>query len=240
MRRFGTVCGTESRRKLAGSVLSLLGASALSLGAIGCQNKVYDENVKLRDQNRELQARLDERQTTPPPRNIIAEPVPPAPAPQPVVSIAPPPAALPPAPAPAPAPDNGLAGLDATVDPVAGTTTVNFVGDALFDPGQVTIKQSAKANLDKVAAALKKQYNAKPIKVQGHTDSDPIKHSHWASNMELSRARADSVKNYLIGKGVDAGRISSEGFGDTKPKETATTAAAKAKNRRVEIVVVTR
>ena len=76
--------------------------------------------------------------------------------------------------------------------------------------------------------------------MQGHTDSDPIKHSKWASNQELSKARAEAVRKYLLDKGVDASHVAAEGLGDSKPKDAGTTAAAKAKNRRVEIVVVTR
>ncbi len=241
MRRFGMSNGMSGvLRQLTVPLVSVLGITVLSLGGTGCQNKVYDENVKLREQNRELQARLDEHQTAAP--TVLPDPVRPAPPPQPAVVVTPPPAPIAPPPVPAaPAPtDNPFNGLDATVDAKAGTTTVNFVGDALFDPGQAIIKQSAKANLDKVAAALKKQYNGKSVRVQGHTDSDPIKHSKWKDNNELSRARADAVKNYLIGKGVDASLVTSEGFGSDKPKDPGTTTAAKAKNRRVEIVVVTR
>jgi flagellar motor protein MotB len=221
---------------------------ALALGglSVGCQNKLYEENQKLHTQNRELQQELTDRSPAPPtPVQLAPEPAKPAELP-PMPSIvrsapsnsAPPPAAAP-APAPTPA-DNGLAGLETLVDPQAGTTTVNFVGDALFDPGKATLKETAKASLDKVAAALKKQYSGKTVRVQGHTDSDPIRHSKWASNQALSQARAEAVQKYLVSKGVDATRITAEGFGDAKPKDPGNTSTAKAKNRRVEIVVVTR
>jgi chemotaxis protein MotB len=139
------------------------------------------------------------------------------------------------APLPPMAADNGLSGLDVTENKAAGTTTVNFLGDALFDSGKATLKETAKANLDKVAAALKKQYAGKQVRVEGHTDSDPIVHSKWKSNMELSKARADAVRDYLVKKGVDAAIVSTQGYGESKPK-----GADKAKNRRVEIVVVSR
>jgi len=221
---------------------------ALALGglSVGCQNKVYDENQKLHAQNRELQQQLTDRTPSPvAPVQLAPEPVKqPEPALPPMPSIvrsAPSTPAPPPAAAPAPAPsDNGLAGLETIVDPQAGTTTVNFVGDALFDPGKATLKETAKASLDKVAAALKKQYTGKTVRVQGHTDSDPIKHSKWASNQALSQARAEAVQKYLVSRGVDATRITAEGFGDAKPKDPTNTSTAKAKNRRVEIVVVTR
>jgi flagellar motor protein MotB len=72
--------------------------------------------------------------------------------------------------------------------------------------------------------------------VQGHTDADPIVHSKWSSNMELSKVRAEAVRKYLVEKGLDGGSIISEGFGESKPKDP----RDKSKNRRVEIVVVTR
>jgi len=228
---------------LAGCVLSMVGAG------VGCQSPVYKENQELRMQLREMQGRLDERNTlNQQPSPLTAEPIRPAepparlafapPATQPIEHVAPPPPPAPPV-AAAADPLTGT-GLDTTVDPVAGTTTVNFVGDALFDPGQAMLKSDAKANLNKVANVLKKQWSGKPVKVQGHTDSDPIKKSHWASNQDLSQARANAVRDYLISQGVETNRVVAEGLGDAKPKDLAKTSAAKAKNRRVEIVVVTR
>jgi len=219
----------------------------VALGSTGCQSKVANERDALYDENKELRAQLDARGT--PSANLgpaIAPPEQPAhvtavrepPTTQPAgFTIAPRPAAPPPA-APMPAPRNDLAetGQDVTTDPIAGTTTVHLVGDALFDPGRATLKESAKASLDKVAGAIKKQFPGKSVKVQGHTDADPIVHSKWSSNMELSKARAEAVRKYLVEKGLDGGHIVSEGFGESKPKD----AKEKSKNRRVEIVVVTR
>ena len=69
--------------------------------------------------------------------------------------------------------------------------------------------------------------------MDGHTDSTPIRVSNWKSNQELSEARAAAVKDYLISKGVPASRITTKGWGDTKPRSTDL-----AKNRRVEIVLL--
>src|SRR5438067_1488028 len=144
----GVIMRVAHSALLAGGLFSLLPL------ATGCQNKMYDENKALRQQNIELQSRLEAKPATPA-MAPLPEPVK-APEPAPMVSHVPPPAPMMIAPAPAPAPtpvDNGLSGLDTTVDKVAGTTTVNFVGDALFDPGKATLKDSAKANLTKVATA---------------------------------------------------------------------------------------
>lgn len=206
--------------------------AVLSTG--GCQNKVYDDNKALREQNRELQARLDERNSMRPQDVPLTPPDGAKPLPDrassttaPAVATVPPPAA--------PTPPTDLGG-EVTVDPVAGTTTVNFLGDALFDSGKATLKTGAKTNLEKVVAALKKQYAGKPVKVQGHSDSDPIRHSAWKSNQELSEARAKAVRDYLVQRGVPAAGVSAEGFGDAKPKSP----TDKSMNRRVEIVVLTR
>lgn len=110
--------------------------------------------------------------------------------------------------------------------------TVRVPGDVLFDSGKADIKSSAKATLDRVAAALKRDYAGKHLKIEGFTDSDPIKKSKWKSNQQLSEARAASVKAYLTKQGVHASRMETIGFGSTRLRET------KAKSRRVEIVVV--
>ncbi len=224
-----------------------LAASALAvfstLGA-GCQNKMYDENTALREQNRELQAKLDERnqimQSAVPVSNVVTPEAKPA-TPPPAPIAAPAPAAAPVLPissqADVPAlSGSDLSGLDTTENRITGTMTVKFLGDELFGPGLATLKESSKKDLNKVAAALKKQYAARPVHIEGHTDSDPIKHSKWSSNMEFSKARADEVRRYLVSKGVNASLVSTQGFGDTKPKST--NPAQKSQNRRVEIVVL--
>lgn len=218
--RWGRTCKT---------LMSAVGLSSALLVAAGCQNASHDEKRALHQENRELRARLDERDAMKSQEAPITPPAAPEPQPQ---AITPSPA---PSPSPAPAAMPDLGG-DVTVDAAAGTTTVNFLGDTLFDSGQATLKPSAKASLDKMVAGLKKQYAGKPVKVQGHSDSDPIRRSKWSSNQALSEARAKAVSDYLVQKGVEASRINTEGFGSEKPKSP----NDKSKNRRVEIVVMTR
>lgn len=194
----------------------------LSLAAVGCQNKVMDENRDLHRQNVELQAQLDEAR-----RARAAQPAPTPVAVMPAPTPMPPPAPLP----PPTKPDLGT--LVVTEDAKAGTTTVSLPGDVFFDSGRDVIKDSAKSSLDKVVLALKKQYGTKTIRIEGHTDTDPIVHSHWKSNKELSDARATAVSDYLVAHGIEGARITTKGYGDTKPKAT------KALSRRVEVVVVT-
>ena len=209
----------------------LLGATVLaSLAGAGCANRMHDENMALHQQNRELQSQLDSRRAQGAGDEEMVEAAPAQPAP-------PPPAQPTTQQAPVtrtPAPIN-VPGTETTQDVAAGTMTVRVPGDVVFDAGKAVVREQAKGTLDKVAAALKRDYSGKQIRVEGHTDSDPIRFSKWKSNQELSTARADAVKKYLVSKGVDANMVSVQGFGSDRPKSN-----DKAANRRVEIVVVTR
>jgi outer membrane protein OmpA-like peptidoglycan-associated protein len=112
-----------------------------------------------------------------------------------------------------------------------GEMVATIAGNVLFDSGSATIKADAKRKLDSIVGELKKQYGGAQIRVEGHTDSDPIKVSKWKTNDALSQARAEAVRSYIVSKGISAGRIEAMGFGASKPKAT------KAASRRVEIVV---
>jgi OOP family OmpA-OmpF porin len=72
------------------------------------------------------------------------------------------------------------------------------------------------------------------IEISGHTDSD----GDDAKNLELSKQRAQAVKDYLVAKGIAAVRISAIGLGETKPVGDNATVAGKAKNRRTEVKVL--
>lgn len=218
-------------------LLAALVLGAMSVAGTGCANRMHDENVALHQQNRELQARLEAERAREAASNEM----------EPVLTQAPqqPQAPQPSAPSTqavarqaastaSPIPPQ-IEGTETTTDVVAGTMTVRVPGDVVFDAGQAMIRESAKPTLDKIAAALKQDYGGKQIRVEGHTDSDPIRVSRWKSNQELSEARAAAVKAYLAQKGVDGNSITTRGFGAERPKGN-----DKAANRRVEIVVVTR
>ncbi len=99
-----------------------------------------------------------------------------------------------------------------------------------FESAKATIKSSSFTYLDGLADLLKK-HPEWSVKLAGHTDNT----GNAAKNLQLSKDRAASVKNYLVSKGADKANIETEGFGQTKPIASNNTAAGKAKNRRVEV-----
>ncbi|WP_066222683.1 OmpA family protein [Formosa haliotis] len=103
----------------------------------------------------------------------------------------------------------------------------------LFDTGKSTIKTHSAEVLENIIAILNEYPNAK-FTVEGHTDSV----GSDSLNMKLSESRALAVKDYLVGHGIDEFRLSSKGYGESKPIDTNKTRAGRANNRRVEINLV--
>ena len=101
---------------------------------------------------------------------------------------------------------------------------------AFFDTDSAVLKPEGRKKLDMVVQFAEK-YRDADLDVTGHTDSSGSE--EW--NRELSAARADSVKEYLVGNGVDPDRIATKGVASTQPIDTNETPEGKARNRRVEI-----
>lgn len=101
-----------------------------------------------------------------------------------------------------------------------------------FETGKDVIRKNSYSILDQVAKIMVDNPEYKLL-VNGHTDNV----GKPESNMILSQKRADAVKKYLTAKGVDAGRMTATGYGDTKPVADNKTTAGKKENRRVEFVV---
>jgi len=108
----------------------------------------------------------------------------------------------------------------------------------LFDSGKAEIKAGAYPILDKVAVIVNSEVPNKNIGVSGHTDNVPITHSGWKSNWELSSTRATNVLHYLVKQDVSPSRLSATGYGEHRPIATNSTSGGRAKNRRVEIVIL--
>ena len=109
---------------------------------------------------------------------------------------------------------------------------ISLSGEVLFETGKSELKARAQQQLDQVAKALKDQ-GYKKIVVEGHTDS----RGDRGRNMDLSLARAESVRKYLISQGIDANKISAVGLGPDRPVADNNSADGRANNRRVELVV---
>ena len=99
-----------------------------------------------------------------------------------------------------------------------------------FKSGTAALLPASAKILDDVAKALIAQPDVK-IEIGGHTDAD----GHAASNLKLSQRRANTVKDYLIKKGVPASRLIAKGYGETQPIADNQSPEGKAKNRRVEL-----
>jgi len=107
------------------------------------------------------------------------------------------------------------------------------LGDFVFDSSKATIKDEAVNNFSKVVEFIN-TYPDKKVRIEGHTDSSGSN----KLNLKLSQMRADAVKALLIENGIAAKQIEAIGMGEDYPVAENTTAAGKAKNRRVEIIIL--
>ena len=151
----------------------------------------------------------------------------PAPAPAPARAAAPAPAR---AAAPAPAP---VARPAAPAAPAVAALKVTYASDAFFDFNKSALKAEGRAKLDDLVGKIK-AISLEVIISTGHTDSV----GGDAYNQKLSVKRAESVKAYLVTKGIEKNRVYTEGKGEKQPVADNKTAEGRAKNRRVEIEVV--
>jgi len=152
----------------------------------------------------------------------------PAPPPAPTPPPPPPPKPAPPPPAPekpkpAPEPEKPK--------PVAEKVT--FAADVLFDFDKAVIKPEGKSKLDDISNKAK-GINLEVVIAIGHADST----GSDAYNQRLSVRRAESVKAYLVSRGIEANRVYNEGKGEKQPVADNKTRDGRAKNRRVELEVI--
>nr|WP_124088459.1 type IVB secretion system protein IcmH/DotU [Pseudogemmobacter humi] len=127
--------------------------------------------------------------------------------------------------------DDGLV----TVEQDATSIKVVMAGAGMFGSGSDVLKSGFETAIARVAEAVNDTKG--PVLVVGHSDSDPIKTSRFPSNMHLSLARAESVRKLLAETVKQADRLSAEGRADREPLVPNDSAANKAKNRRIEIVL---
>ncbi len=208
------------RKAMAACVVGLM-ASVFGLG--GCNNPLKDENAALKQENAELRDQLQAKDAAlgdlegrltasdSESKRLASE-----------------------------ATNKPAAGGDTGFEDLGNVTrgrnqiSVGIAGDVLFDSGSATLKSGAKKNLDSIASVIKSRYGSNTIRVEGHTDSDPLKKTKdkWKSNERLSSERALAVEEYLSSRGVASKQMYVAGFGADEPK------GSKKDSRRVEIVIL--
>jgi chemotaxis protein MotB len=130
----------------------------------------------------------------------------------------------------------GLAGnVTASVDERGLVVRLETDG-ILFASGSAALTPAGASILNPIAHSLRALPN--PIRVEGHTDPNPISTAQFPSNWELSGARASAVVRSLAGDGIPDSRLQFAGFGSTRPIARNDTAAGQSRNRRVEILVL--
>jgi chemotaxis protein MotB len=121
-----------------------------------------------------------------------------------------------------------------------------FQSEVLFDTGSAAIRPEGKVELDKLASALTELEKQIPpeiawvLRIDGHTDVRPIASPQFPSNWELSSARAISVVQYLISRGISPQRLVAAGFGEFQPLDAGTSDDAYRRNRRIELKLTER
>jgi len=121
-----------------------------------------------------------------------------------------------------------------------------FQSEVLFAPGSAELSDDAKKQLAPVIATLKEVSAKIPpdinwmLRVDGHTDRRPISNPQFASNWELSTARAISVVRFAIDEGIPAARLSAAGFADKQPIDPRNAEDAYRRNRRIELKLTER
>ena len=134
-----------------------------------------------------------------------------------------------------------LESKDVTISNLKGKLTVNIVDRVMFDSGEAILKPEGEAVMRKIAAILGEHPQLK-IQVIGHTDNVPIRpaaRSRFASNWELSTARALAAVHFLTEQaGVDPRRVGAVGYGEFRPIADNATAEGRSKNRRISVTIV--
>jgi len=136
-------------------------------------------------------------------------------------------------PAAPPPPPSGKPAAKPAAKPAPVAEKVTLAADVLFDFDKSVLKPEGKSKLDDLAAKVK-AINLEVVIAIGHTDSV----GSDAYNQKLSVRRAESVKAYLVSKGVEPNRVYTEGKGEKQPVASNKTKEGRQKNRRVEIEVI--
>lgn len=114
--------------------------------------------------------------------------------------------------------------------------TISIPESGTFAIGRDELSETAQALVARVALTLNRFGN--PVRVEGHTDDVPIHNLRFASNWDLSAARASRVVEFLIARGLEPVRLSATGYAEFHPRMPNESAEARASNRRIDLVVL--
>lgn len=197
-------------------LVGILALGALGLGGCSKNRELEYKNIQIKElerRNAELEAQLAAAQAG-------------QPAPAADVPVA--------APVMAGGDDFEVTGRDRDV-------VVSISNEILFKPGSAVLSDRAKKVLDEVIGKIKASYPSAEVRVEGHTDNQPIRRSkdEHKDNWDLSGNRAQAVLQYLLQNGIAASQLGFAGYGMERPIASNSAESGKAKNRRVEIVVIT-
>ena len=129
-----------------------------------------------------------------------------------------------------------MRGTGVSVKIKEGHISVVLPSSILFNSGQTTLKKAATSSLTKVCSVLKKDFPDEIIRIEGHTDSDPVKRTKnvYKSNWELSAARAANVLHFLVDScHLDPKKLYIAGYGKYQSVASNKSKGGKKKNRRV-------
>jgi outer membrane protein OmpA-like peptidoglycan-associated protein len=119
---------------------------------------------------------------------------------------------------------------------VVTDTNIEILDMVYFEYNKAIIKKESYPILDAVAATLQGNPGIALVEIQGHTDE----RGNDAYNLDLSDRRAAAVRQYMIDKGIDENRLTSQGYGESQPVDRRHNEAAWAKNRRVAFLILKR
>lgn len=135
---------------------------------------------------------------------------------------------------------HGFSGRLKTSIDERGLVVQLLTDEVLFDSGHATLKARSLPLLREISHLLVSGGVTNPVRVEGNTDSVPIRSGEFRSNWQLSTARADAVLEYLLANGVKPSRLSLAGYADQRPIASNATAQGRSLNRRVNLVVLRR
>lgn len=118
-----------------------------------------------------------------------------------------------------------------------GAITITLSGGLLFGSGKATLKPKAKPILNDVISIIS-EYEEYNVNIKGHTDNVRMRSSKYPSNWELSAVRATTVLRYVVYGGISPKRLTATGYAHTMPVKPNNSSVNRAKNRRVEFVLI--